>query len=54
MPWEPAHTHTHKIRHNLILLYCPNPHLLSEGPQEEGIYAKQAQRTNMETQRKMH
>ena len=35
------HTHTHTLRHNLILLYCPNPHLLSRGPQEEGIYAKQ-------------
>ncbi len=26
-----THTHTHTLRHNLILLYCPHPHLLSQG-----------------------
>ncbi len=26
-----THTHTHTLRHNLILLYCPQPHLLSQG-----------------------
>ena len=46
-----THTRTHTLRHNLILLYCPHPHLLSHGRRRKAFMQNRPQCTNREIHR---